>query len=200
MKYKVAIEALYVTAPFLPRILCNSKQKSACLAAQRKLPEKKVLFEVRLVNLGKLCPSRECQTYSIGQEPRRGQLFFVFSEVFIKIAGHYDVGNTNVVLGTGNCTQDECFKCQFEKMEVLQFLSHLNQALSFGIVVWDSKLLRHGSWGEQQPWSQFLEHLTVLLKNELCLLLLLPPPPPSPANPQFNVDFKPLRLAPICQH
>ena len=27
-----------------------------------------------------------------------------------------------------------------------------------------------------QPWSQFLEHFTVLLKNELCLLLPLPTP------------------------
>ena len=58
----------------------------------------------------------------------------------------------NAVLGTENHTQDECFKCQFEQMEVLQFLSHLNQAFSFGIVVWDSKLLRHGNWGELGPF------------------------------------------------
>ena len=38
------IEALYVTAPFLPNFPCilyNSKQKSVYLAVQRKLDEKK---------------------------------------------------------------------------------------------------------------------------------------------------------------
>ena len=34
-----------------------------------------------------------------------------------------------------NRAQDGRLKCQFEKMEVLQFFSHLNQVLSFGIVV-----------------------------------------------------------------
>ena len=47
-----------------------------------------------------------------------------------------------------NHTQDGCFKRQFEKMEVLQFFSVLNQAFSFGIVVWDSKLLRHSNCSE----------------------------------------------------
>ena len=47
-----------------------------------------------------------------------------------------------------NRTRDVRFKCQFEKMEVLQIFLLLNQAFSFGIVVWDSKLLRHSNWGE----------------------------------------------------
>ena len=34
-----------------------------------------------------------------------------------------------------NPSHDECFKCHFEKMEVLQFFSQLNQVFSFGIVV-----------------------------------------------------------------
>ena len=34
-------------------------------------------------------------------------------------------------------TQDGHFRCQFEKMEVLQLFSQLNQAFSFGIVFWD---------------------------------------------------------------
>ena len=38
-------------------------------------------------------------------------------------------------------------------MEVLQFFSQLNQAFSFGIVVWDSKLFRHGNWGELGPFE-----------------------------------------------
>ena len=38
------------------------------------------------------------------------------------------------------------------KMEVLPFFSQLNQAFSFRIVVWDSKLLRHGNWGELGPF------------------------------------------------
>ena len=63
-----------------------------------------------------------------------------------------DVLILNAVSGMGNCTQDKCFKCQFEKMEVLQFFSPLNQVCSFGIVVWDSKLLRHGNWGELGPF------------------------------------------------
>ena len=37
-------------------------------------------------------------------------------------------------------------------MEVLPFLSQLDQAFFFGIVVWDSKLLRHGNWGELGPF------------------------------------------------
>ena len=51
-----------------------------------------------------------------------------------------------------NRTQDERFKCQFELMEVLQFFSQLNQTFSFGIVVWNSKLLRHSNWGELGPF------------------------------------------------
>ena len=52
-----------------------------------------------------------------------------------------------------NHTQDGRFKRQFEKkMKVLQFFSLLNQAFSFGIVVWDSKLLRHSNWGELGPF------------------------------------------------
>ena len=51
-----------------------------------------------------------------------------------------------------NRTQDGRFKCQFEKMEVLQFFSQLNQVFSFRIVVWDSKLLSHGNWGELGPF------------------------------------------------
>ena len=51
-----------------------------------------------------------------------------------------------------NCTQDGRFKCQFEKMEVLQFFSQLNQAFSFGRVFWDSKLIRHGNWGKLGPF------------------------------------------------
>ena len=51
-----------------------------------------------------------------------------------------------------NHTEDGHFKCQFEKMEVLQFFSQLNQVSSFGIVVWDSKLLQHGNWGELGPF------------------------------------------------
>ena len=31
-------------------------------------------------------------------------------------------------------------------MEFLPFFSQLNQAFSFGIVVWETKLLRHGNW------------------------------------------------------
>ena len=38
-----------------------------------------------------------------------------------------------------------------KKMEVLQFFSQLHQAFSFGTVVWDSKLLRHGNWGQLGP-------------------------------------------------
>ena len=37
-------------------------------------------------------------------------------------------------------------------MEVLQFLLQLNQAFSFGIVVWDSQLLKHSKWGELGPF------------------------------------------------
>ena len=51
-----------------------------------------------------------------------------------------------------NCAQDECFECQFEKMEEMQFFSQLNQAFSLGILVWDSKLLKHGNWGELGPF------------------------------------------------
>ena len=51
-----------------------------------------------------------------------------------------------------NPAQDECFKCQFEKMEVLQFFSQLNQMFSFGIGDWDSKLLKHGNWGKLGPF------------------------------------------------
>ena len=51
-----------------------------------------------------------------------------------------------------NRTQDGRFKCQFEKMEVLQFFLQLNQVFSFEIVVWDSKLLKHGNWGELGPF------------------------------------------------
>ena len=50
-----------------------------------------------------------------------------------------------------NRTQDGRFKCQFEKMEVLQFFSQLNQAFFFGIVFSDSKLLRHGNWDKLGP-------------------------------------------------
>ena len=39
-----------------------------------------------------------------------------------------------------------------KKMEFLQFFSLLNQAFSFGIVVGDSKLLRHSNWGELGPF------------------------------------------------
>ena len=34
----------------------------------------------------------------------------------------------------------------------LQFFLQLNQVFSFGIVVWDSKLLKHGNWGELGPF------------------------------------------------
>ena len=51
-----------------------------------------------------------------------------------------------------NRTQDERFKRQFEKMEVLQIFLLLNQAFSFGIVVWDSKLLTHSNWGKLGPF------------------------------------------------
>ena len=51
-----------------------------------------------------------------------------------------------------NRTQDGRFKCQVEIMEVLQFFLQLNQVFSFGIVVWDSKLLKHGNWGELGPF------------------------------------------------
>ena len=39
-----------------------------------------------------------------------------------------------------------------KKIEVLQLVLQLNQAFSFRIVVWDSKLLRHGNWGELGPF------------------------------------------------
>ena len=51
-----------------------------------------------------------------------------------------------------NRTQDGRFKRQFEKMGVLQIFSLLNQAFSFGIVVWVSKLLRNSNWGELGPF------------------------------------------------
>ena len=51
-----------------------------------------------------------------------------------------------------NRTQDGRFKCQFEKKEVLQFFSQLNQVFSFGIVLWDSKLIRHGNWDKLGPF------------------------------------------------
>ena len=51
-----------------------------------------------------------------------------------------------------NPTQGGRFKYQFEKMEDLQFFSQLNQVFTFGIVVWDSKLLKHGNWGELGPF------------------------------------------------
>ena len=38
------------------------------------------------------------------------------------------------------------------KMEVLPFFSQLHQAFFFGIVVWDSKLLRHSNWGKLGPF------------------------------------------------
>ena len=59
----------------------------------------------------------------------------------------------NAVLGMGNHTQEECFKCQFQKMEVLQFFSKLNQAFSFRKVFWDSKLIRHGNLGKLDPFQ-----------------------------------------------
>ena len=34
----------------------------------------------------------------------------------------------------------------------LQFFLQLNQVFSFRIVVWDSKLLKHGNWGELGPF------------------------------------------------
>ena len=40
----------------------------------------------------------------------------------------------------------------FKNLEVLPFLSQLNQAFSFGIVDWETKLLRHGNWGELCPF------------------------------------------------
>ena len=39
-----------------------------------------------------------------------------------------------------------------KKMQVLQFFWQLHQAFSFGIVVWDYNLLRHGNWGELGPF------------------------------------------------
>ena len=39
-----------------------------------------------------------------------------------------------------------------KKMEVLQFFSQLNQAFSFGIVFWDSKLISDGNWGKVDPF------------------------------------------------
>ena len=51
-----------------------------------------------------------------------------------------------------NPTRGGRFKRQFEKMEVLQFFSQLNEVFAFGIVVWDSKLLKHGNWGELGPF------------------------------------------------
>ena len=39
-----------------------------------------------------------------------------------------------------------------KKMEVLPFFLQLHQAFSFGIVVWDSKLLRHSNWGKLGPF------------------------------------------------
>ena len=39
-----------------------------------------------------------------------------------------------------------------EKMEVLQFFLQLNQAFSFGIVFWDSKLISHANWGKLGPF------------------------------------------------
>ena len=41
----------------------------------------------------------------------------------------------------------------FKKMEVLPFFSQLNQAFSFKIVVWGSKLLRHSNWGKLRPFK-----------------------------------------------
>ena len=40
----------------------------------------------------------------------------------------------------------------FKKWRFLPFFSQLNQVFSFRIVVWDSKLLRHGNWGELDPF------------------------------------------------
>ena len=68
-----------------------------------------------------------------------------------------------------NCTQGGRSKCQFEKMEVLQFFSQLNQAFSFGIVFWDSELIRHGNWGQ----LSFFHQAVLLVRLPILMLPLL---------------------------
>ena len=71
-----------------------------------------------------------------------------------------------------NRTQDGRFKCQFEKMEVLHFFSQLNQVFSFGIVVWDSKLLKHGKPRKTKIGQR--KRLTPFLLESLQLVVILP--------------------------
>ena len=55
-----------------------------------------------------------------------------------------------------------------------QILYHRGWRCTALCLLTKSVCLRRSNIREQQPWSQFLGHFTVLLENELCLLTPLP--------------------------
>ena len=78
-----------------------------------------------------------------------------------------------------NCTQDGRFKCQFEKVEVLQFFSQLNQTFSFKIVVtgasWVHFKPRKTKIGQKKSLTPFstglLQIINNFFKSQVCAVL-----------------------------
>ena len=97
----------------------------------------KVLFEVRLVNLGKCCLSEERHPYSIGWEPRRGH-FFVSSEICIKIVGTTTWETRISTLGRGIVLKMSVLSPNLKKRRFCIFFSFFTAKPS--VLLWNSGL------------------------------------------------------------